>query len=150
MTLGFLWDDDLKRERREIIVGEEVSVLWPVFYAGFSSWREAKGLWESRMPPGSQASGPAELVCEESGLLSRAISLREGVAAETEGGGSAVGSGDDTRREPSIEAFAEADLADPGGEGGGDTRQDHAPKAEPAHFCGLWLGKGGDTRRDGP
>ena len=102
------------------------------------------------MPPGSQASGPAELVREESGLLSRAISLRERVPAQKEGGGSALGSGDDTRREPSIEAFAEADLAHPGREGGDDTRQDHAPKAEPADFCGLWLGKGGDTRRNGP
>ena len=27
------------------------------------------------MPPGPQTSGPADLVCEESGLLSRAISL---------------------------------------------------------------------------
>ena len=89
------------------------------------------------MPPGSQASGPAELVREKSGLLSGAISLRERVAAEKEGSGSAVGPGDDTKREPSIEAFAEADLAHPGREGGGDTRQDHAPKAEPADFCGL-------------
>jgi hypothetical protein len=100
------------------------------------------------MPSGPQASGSAELVCEESGLLSGAISLRQRMAAKKEGGGAALRSRDDTRRDPPVKAFAEADLADPGGEGGDDTRQDRAPKAEPAHLCGLWIGPGGDTRQN--
>jgi hypothetical protein len=74
------------------------------------------------MPSGPQAPGPADLVREESGLLSRAISLRQRMAAEKEGGDAALGSRDDTRRDPPVKAFAEADLADPGGEGGDDTR----------------------------
>jgi hypothetical protein len=102
------------------------------------------------MLPGPQASGPGGLVREESGLLSRAVSLRQRMAAKKEGGGSALGCGDDTRRDPPLKASAEADLADPGGEGRDDTRQDRAPKAEPVHLCGLWIGAGGDTRQNGP
>ncbi len=59
------------------------------------------------------------------------------MAAEKEGCGASLGSRDDTRRDPPGEAFAEAHFADPGGEGGDDTRQDRPPKAEPAHLCGL-------------
>jgi hypothetical protein len=70
------------------------------------------------------------------------------MAAKKEGGGAALRSRDDTRRDPPVKAFAEADLADPGREGGDDTRQDRAPKAEPAHLCGLWIGPGGDTRQN--
>src|SRR3974377_1798765 len=101
------------------------------------------------MPPGPQTFGPEGLVRQESGLLSRAISLCQRMAAEKEDDGSALGSQDDTRRDPPFEASAEADLADPGGEGRDDTRQDRAPKAEPAHLCGLWIGPGGDTRQNG-
>ena len=72
------------------------------------------------------------------------------MAAMKEGGGSALGCGDDTRRDPLLKATSEADLADPGGEGRDDTRQDRAPKAEPVHLCGLWIGEGGDTRQNGP
>ena len=51
------------------------------------------------------------------------------MAAEKEGRGSALRSRHDTRQDPPRKAFTEADLADPGGEGGNDTRQDRAPKA---------------------
>ena len=134
----------------EIILGEEVSVLRAVLYPGLSSRRATEGLFESGMPPGPQTSGPGGMVCEESGLLSRTISLRQRMAAEKEGGGSALGSRDDTRRDLPLKASVEADLADPGGEGRDDTRQDRAPKAEPAHLCGLWIVPGGDTRQNGP
>ena len=70
------------------------------------------------------------------------------MAAEKEDDGSALGSQDDTRRDPPFEASAEADLADPGGEGGDDTRQDRPAEAEPTHLCGLWVEKEGDTRQD--
>jgi hypothetical protein len=45
-----------------------------------------------------------------------------------EGDGAALGARDDTRRGPPLKASAEADLADSGGEGGNDTRQDRAPE----------------------
>jgi len=63
-------------------------------------------------------------VCEESGLLSGAISLCQGIAAEKESWGPALRSGDDTRQDPPCAALSEADFADPGGERGPDTRQD--------------------------
>jgi len=55
---------------------------------------------------------------------------------------------DDTRQDPPWKALAEADFADPGRQGGDDTRQDLPQKADPAHLCGLWIGKGGDTRKN--
>ena len=99
------------------------------------------------MPSGPQASGPAELVCDESGVLSRAIFLRQRMAAKKEGGGTALGSREDTRQDPPLKASAEADLADPGGERGDDTRQDRTPETEPVHLCGLWIGPGGEIGR---
>ncbi len=117
-------------------------VLRSVLCSGLSGQREAKGLWPRGVPERSETSGPASLVCEESRLLSGAISLCQGMAAEEESRGPALRLGDDTRQVPPGETFTEADFTDPGGNRGHDTRQDRPSKAEPAHVCGLWIRKG--------
>ncbi len=124
-------------------------VLWTVLCSGSSSRRTPEGLFERGMSPGPQTSGPGNLVRQESGVLSGAISLRERMAGEKEGCGASVAE-DDTRRDPPRKAFPEAHLTDPGGEGGNDTRQDRPEEAEPAHLCGLRIPLGGDTRQNGP
>lgn len=86
---------------------------------------------------------------EESGVFSGSISLREGMAGKKEILFGEHRTRDDTRQDPPGEAFAEADFADPGGQGGDDTRQDRAEKAKPVYVCGLWIGKRTDTRQNG-
>jgi len=70
------------------------------------------------------------------------------MAAAKESWGPALRSRDDTRQDSPGAALPEADFADPGRERGPDTRQDRPEKAEPAHLCGLWIEKEGDTRQD--
>jgi hypothetical protein len=134
---------------REVIIAEEVFVLWPVFSSGSAGQGKAEGLFPGGLPECPEAESPAGVGGEESGIFSGAVWVCEGMAAKETVRDPGKEGRDDTRQDPPLPALPEADLADPGGEGGDDTRQDRTPKAYGEDLCSLWMRKEGDTRQNG-
>jgi len=109
---------------REVIIAEEVFVLWSVFSSGSAGQGKAEGLFPGGLPEGPEAESPAGVGGEESGIFSGAVWVCEGMAAKET-------------------------VRDPGKEGRDDTRQDRTPKAYGEDLCSLWMRKEGDTRQNG-
>ena len=54
---------------REVIIAEEVFILWSVFYSGSAGQKKAEGLFTRGLSEGPEAEGPAGVGGEESGIF---------------------------------------------------------------------------------
>jgi hypothetical protein len=54
---------------REVIIAEEVFVLWSVFYCGSAGQKKAEGLFTRGLSEGPEAECPAGVGGEESGIF---------------------------------------------------------------------------------